>query len=444
MIPLRVLVRVLAVTALAAIGVVVMGLSTGGSGSHTAPATAGTVQPPAATAQPAAWSLPPNLPADAALIGRVTVPIRTSAGWVRPVTPLGNDTWLLILHHHGRHGVALIPTSGAPKTARIDLAELDLRWTRVHVDIDLSRLRLSVLRGHRLLGSFPVAAGMASTPTPTGRFSVTDRVTFPPGSTYGRFALGLSVHQSQLLGAGTAAARSRSRHLTTGQHRPVRQPRLHPGAAAGATAAGAVVPLGAPSRFTRRYEDSDMARLIYAAIASLDGYVADEQGNFDVLAPDAEVHAFVNDLERPVGTHLYGRRMYEVMVWWETMETAGEPDVMRDFAEIWWAADKIVYSRTLEAVASERTRIERDFDPETVREMKAMTERDISIGGPELAGQALAAGLVDECHLFLAPLVVGGGTRALPDGVRLQMELLDERRFGSGVVHLHYRVASGG
>jgi len=187
-----------------------------------------------------------------------------------------------------------------------------------------------------------------------------------------------------------------------------------------------------------------MARLIYAAIASLDGYVADEQGNFDVLAPDAEVHAFVNDLERPVGTHLYGRRMYEVMVWWETMETAGEPDVIRDFAEIWWAADKIVYSRTLEAVASERTRIEREFEPETVREMKAITERDITVGGPELAGQALAAGLVDECHLFLAPVLMGGGTRALPDGLRLQMELLDERRFASGVVHLHYRVASAG
>jgi dihydrofolate reductase len=187
-----------------------------------------------------------------------------------------------------------------------------------------------------------------------------------------------------------------------------------------------------------------MARLIYAAIASLDGYVADEQGNFDLLAPDEEVHAFVNDLERPVGTHLYGRRMYDVMVWWETMETAGEPDVMRDFAELWWAADKIVYSRTLEAVASERTRIEREFEPETVREMKAMTERDISVGGPELAGQALAAGLVDECHLFLVPLLMGGGTRALPDGLRLQLELLDERRFGSGVVHLHYRVASGG
>jgi dihydrofolate reductase len=187
-----------------------------------------------------------------------------------------------------------------------------------------------------------------------------------------------------------------------------------------------------------------MARLIYSAIASLDGYVADEHGNFDLLAPGAEVHAFVNDLERPVGTHLYGRRMYEVMVWWETMETTGQPDVMRDFAEIWWAADKIVYSRTLDAVASERTRIEREFEPETVRQMKASTERDISIGGPDLAGQALAAGLVDECHLFLSPVLMGGGTRALPDGVRLQMELLDERRFGSGVVYLRYGVAPAG
>jgi lipoprotein-anchoring transpeptidase ErfK/SrfK len=198
-IPVRVLVRVLAVTALAVIGVVAMGLSTAGSGSHTVPATADTAQPQAAPTKPAAWSLPPNVPAGAALIGRVTVPIRTGAGWVRPVTPLGSDTWLLILHHHGRHGVALIPTSGTPKTARIDLAMLDLRWTRIRVNVDLSRLRMSVLRGRKLLGSFPVAAGMASTPTPTGHFSVSDRVSFPAGSTYGRFALGLSVHQSQLL-----------------------------------------------------------------------------------------------------------------------------------------------------------------------------------------------------------------------------------------------------
>ncbi len=183
-----------------------------------------------------------------------------------------------------------------------------------------------------------------------------------------------------------------------------------------------------------------MARLIYSAIASLDGYVADEQGKFDRLAPDEEVHAFVNDLERTVGTHLYGRRMYEVMVAWETMETAGEPDVIRDFAELWWGADKVVYSRTLKTVASERTGIEREFEPEIVQQMKATTQSDISIGGPELAGQALAAGLVDECHLFLAPVLMGGGTRALPDGVQLQLELVDERRFASGVVHLHHRV----
>jgi dihydrofolate reductase len=150
------------------------------------------------------------------------------------------------------------------------------------------------------------------------------------------------------------------------------------------------------------------------------------------------VHRFVNDLERPVGTYLYGRRMYEVMVAWETV--ADGPPVAQDFAEIWQAADKIVYSRTLAAVSSGRTRIERDFDPEAVRQLKARADRDISVGGPELASQAFAAGLVDECHLFLAPIVVGGGTRALPDGVRVKLELLDERRFGNGVVHLHYRV----
>jgi dihydrofolate reductase len=187
-----------------------------------------------------------------------------------------------------------------------------------------------------------------------------------------------------------------------------------------------------------------MARLIYSVIASLDGYVADEHGNFDSLAPDEEVHAFVNDLERTVGTYLYGRRMYEVMVAWETMETAGRPEVLRDFAELWWAADKVVYSRTLREVSSARTRIEQEFEPETVRQMKALAERDITVGGPDLAGQALAAGLVDDCHLFLAPVLVGGGTRALPEAVRLQMKLLDERRFGSGVVHLHYRIAPGG
>jgi dihydrofolate reductase len=183
-----------------------------------------------------------------------------------------------------------------------------------------------------------------------------------------------------------------------------------------------------------------MAKLIYSVIASLDGYVADEDGNFDWAAPDDEVHAFVNDLERPVGTYLYGRRMYEVMVYWETApDLAEQPPVVQDFAEIWRAADKIVYSKTLETVSSARTRIERYFDPEAVRQMKATTGRDLSVGGPELAGQAFRVGLVDECHLFVVPGVVGGGRPSFPDNVRLELELLDERRFASGVVHLHYR-----
>jgi dihydrofolate reductase len=182
-----------------------------------------------------------------------------------------------------------------------------------------------------------------------------------------------------------------------------------------------------------------MARLIYSAIASLDGYIAGEDGNFDWAAPDEEVHAFVNDLERPIGTHLYGRRMYDVMVAWETMETGDEPPVIRDYAQIWRAADKIVYSRTLEQARSARTRIVRDFDSEAIRQMKANAERDISIGGPDLVAQALKAGLVDEIRLFLTPIIVGGGTQALPDHLRLKLELLDERRFGSGVIHLHYR-----
>ena len=182
-----------------------------------------------------------------------------------------------------------------------------------------------------------------------------------------------------------------------------------------------------------------MAKLIYSAIMSLDGYVADEDGNFDWAAPDEEMHNFVNDLERPVGTYLYGRRMYEVMAAWETMPLADQPSVVRDFAKIWQAADKVVYSRTLETVSSARTRIERDFDHEAVRQMKATAGRDVSVGGPDLAGQAIQVGLVDECHLFLTPIVVGGGTRSLPNDVRVNLELLDERRFGNGVVHLHYR-----
>ena len=184
-----------------------------------------------------------------------------------------------------------------------------------------------------------------------------------------------------------------------------------------------------------------MAKLIYTAIMSLDGYVADEDGNFDWAEPDEEVHAFVNDLERPIGTYLYGRRLYEVMVAWETI--TDEQPFIRDYAEIWRAADKIVYSRSLETVSSERTRIEPSFDPDAVRQMKASADRDISVGGPTLAAQAFRAGLVDEIRLLLAPAVVGGGTRALPDDVRLKLELLDERRFDNGTVHLHYRTASG-
>jgi dihydrofolate reductase len=184
-----------------------------------------------------------------------------------------------------------------------------------------------------------------------------------------------------------------------------------------------------------------MAKLIYAAIASLDGYVADEKGKFDMLAPDEEVHAFVNELERPIGTHLYGRRMYEVLVAWEKAEEfVGDSAVMRDYATIWQGAEKVVYSRTLTAPSSARTRIEPRFDPEAVRRLKAEAGADIGVGGPGIAGQALAAGLVDEIHLLLAPVLVGAGNRALPDRVRADLELLDERRFGNGFVHLHYAV----
>ena len=180
-----------------------------------------------------------------------------------------------------------------------------------------------------------------------------------------------------------------------------------------------------------------MAKLIYSAITSLDGYIADEAGNFDWAAPDEEVHAFVNDLMRPVGTYLYGRRMYEVMVAWETL--ADEKPVMRDFGEIWRAADKVVYSKTLERASSARTQIERDFSPDAVRQMKASPGRDIIVGGADLAAQAIETGLVDEYHLFLTPIVVGGGKHSFLRNVRLGLELADERRFDSGVVYLHYR-----
>jgi dihydrofolate reductase len=183
-----------------------------------------------------------------------------------------------------------------------------------------------------------------------------------------------------------------------------------------------------------------VARLIYSVITSLDGYVADEAGNFDWAEPDEEVHAVVNDLERQVGTYLYGRRMYDVLVAWENDDVvAGQPDVVKDYAGIWRDADKVVYSTTLQTVTSARTRIEREFDIEAIRGLKTRAERDISVGGPGLAAQAIAAGLVDEWHLFVSPIVVGGGTPALPDGVVVRLELMDERRFRNGVVHLHYR-----
>ena len=185
-----------------------------------------------------------------------------------------------------------------------------------------------------------------------------------------------------------------------------------------------------------------MAKLIYIAITSLDGYVEDERGVFDWAAPDEEVHTFVNDLLRPIDTYLYGRRMYETMVAWETMDTAAQAPFTRDFAQIWRAAEKVVYSKTLKTVSSARTRIERDFDVEAVRRTKTLAERDITVAGPNLAAHAIKAGLVDEYHLIVSPVLVGGGKRALPDDVRLGLDLLHERRFGNGVVHLHYRPVS--
>jgi dihydrofolate reductase len=183
-----------------------------------------------------------------------------------------------------------------------------------------------------------------------------------------------------------------------------------------------------------------MAKLIYSALCSLDGYTTDENGAFEWAAPDREVSAHVNEIERPIGTYLYGRRMYETMVYWETTDDDESPEV-RDYVGIWRAADKVVYSSTLSAVTSTKTRLEREFDPDSVRRLKAGAEHDLSIGGPSIAAHALAAGLVDEIQLYLNPVVIGGGTQALPTGVRLDLELLDQHRFGGGVVYLRYRVA---
>src|SRR5262249_20795708 len=182
-----------------------------------------------------------------------------------------------------------------------------------------------------------------------------------------------------------------------------------------------------------------MANLIYVINTSLDGYIEDESGKFDWLAPDEEVHLFIGNLLRPVGTYLYGRRMYETMAVWETMNTSGQAPFIGDFAEIWQAANKIVYSRTLKTVSTARTRIEPEFEPDAVRRMKEVADRDITVAGAELAAQAIKARLVDEYHLMVLPVVIGGGKPSLPAGVRLRLDLRTERRFASGVVHLHYR-----
>ena len=187
-----------------------------------------------------------------------------------------------------------------------------------------------------------------------------------------------------------------------------------------------------------------MAKLIYPALASLDGYIEDDDGRFDWAEPDEEVHAFVNDLERPIGTHLYGRRLYETMAAWETDPSLAEHSpVSRDYAQVWQAADKIVYSSTLPAPTTTKTRLERHFDVRVVHDLKVAAGRDLLVGGPNLAGQALAAGLIDELVLFVWPVILGGRNRALPTDTRADLSLIDEHRFGNGVVHLRYRVSKG-
>ncbi len=187
-----------------------------------------------------------------------------------------------------------------------------------------------------------------------------------------------------------------------------------------------------------------MAHLIYSAISSLDGYTEDMDGKFDWAAPDEEVHRFINNLERTAGTYLYGRRMYETMMVWETdPDLAADSPITQDFAEIWQAANKIVYSNTLAAASTLKTQIERNFNPEAIQQLKKTAQHDILIGGPELAAHAFRSGLIDECHLFLTPIIVGGGKPSLPDHVRLELELLEERRFGNGTVFLRYLARQG-
>jgi len=183
-----------------------------------------------------------------------------------------------------------------------------------------------------------------------------------------------------------------------------------------------------------------MGKLTYMAITSLDGYVADKEGRFDWSMPDAQVHDYVTELQRPVGTYLYGRRLYDVMAVWETLDAPPESPWLLDFANVWRGAEKVVYSTTLAEVSTAKTRIEREFDPAAIRRMKEQSGQDITVGGATLAGQALKAGLVDECHLFLTPHLVGGGTRALPDDVRFDLQLLGQRDFGNGVVYVRYGI----
>ena len=187
-----------------------------------------------------------------------------------------------------------------------------------------------------------------------------------------------------------------------------------------------------------------MANLIFVANTSLDGFTEDKDGKFDWTEPSDEYFSFITNLVQAMGTYLYGRRMYETMMVWETdPNLAAVSPLMGDFAEIWQAANKIVYSRTLETISTRKTQLERTFDPEAIRQLKATSEHDILIGGPELAAHAFRAGLIDECHLFLVPILLGGSKSALPDNVRLEFELLEERHFGNGTVFLHYRTRQG-
>jgi dihydrofolate reductase len=184
-----------------------------------------------------------------------------------------------------------------------------------------------------------------------------------------------------------------------------------------------------------------VAKLIYIANASLDGYTEDPDGGIDLGPPDEEYFGFINELQRPVGTYLYGRRMYEAMVYWETAPTTDQPPWIVDFTSMWREADKIVFSKTLASVSSGKTTLEQEFSVEAIRRMKAEATRDLTVGGADLAAQAMAAGLVDECHLFFWPIVLGGGKHALPRHARVDLVLLNQQRTGGGVVHLHYRVS---